>query len=84
MSATLSGKALISSDLAELAERRPLARTVTGIVLLPRFANREPVDLTRTSGSDEHDATVKAARAFTTSETPERDFAPAEPSQKPS
>ena len=34
--------------------------------------------------TNEHDATVKAARAFTTSETPERDFAPAEPSQKPS
>jgi len=37
MSATLSGKALISSELAELAER---ARTVTGIVLPLMF--REP------------------------------------------
>ncbi len=32
----------------------------------------------------QRDATVKAARAFATSGTPERDLAPAEPSQKPS
>jgi hypothetical protein len=30
----------------------------------------------------QRDATVKAARAFATSGTPERDLAPAEPSQK--
>jgi len=32
----------------------------------------------------QRDATVKAARAFATSGTPERDLTPAEPSQKPS
>jgi hypothetical protein len=115
MSATLSGKPLISSELPELAERARSPERSRESFCSSCFANRKPVDLIRTSGSDhdlqaldlrnthraktsdiraglsrlrletsEHDATVKAARAFTTSETPERDFAPAEPSQKPS